>query len=153
MGIRPPGAQVEIIFGADSILEQPVSQRKNDRSFERAELRGSQTGLPRSARDQLARRVRVRPPALCERGAAFDVAADPTASFAAAPALDAVARRDAARSPDLAAGLAAGTRLVADRRPETLVAWVSCSRSSASKPLIRRAMPNAKSSSVVPASG
>jgi hypothetical protein len=24
IGIRPPGAQVEIILGADSILEQPV---------------------------------------------------------------------------------------------------------------------------------
>jgi hypothetical protein len=27
VGIRPQGAQVEIIFGADSILERPVSQR------------------------------------------------------------------------------------------------------------------------------
>jgi hypothetical protein len=35
-GIRSPGAQVEIIFGADSILEQPGGQRFLTDDLERA---------------------------------------------------------------------------------------------------------------------
>src|SRR6266571_7582650 len=95
---------------------------------------------------QLARGARVRPPALSELVAVFDAAAGFAGAFAAVRVRDGAARRDAARSPELAAGFAV-TRLAEGARPGLL----SCSASSASKPLIRRPRPNSKSLSVVPA--